>query len=869
MTATRPQPEPYCQADPVFYDLAGRHGTDDGSLFARTTGPVPDGWRRTDGDVWVMYRPHEHELPEQGWKIHISALPGNAERIVDRAADYCLAHGLPFKFLRSRQVLTTHSLKYAPRSASGKLVTVYPSDEDQLLRTLEELGKILDGEPGPYILTDLRWGDGPLHIRYGGFAALYCPTEDGRSVLALRRPDGTLVPDSRRPVFEVPDWVTPPAFVRDLIAERAAGGGEFPYRVERALHFSNAGGVYLARDAAGQRVILKEARPHAGLDGRGDDAVTRLDRERRALERLTGLPGVPGLCEHRTVWEHHFLAVEHMPGDTLQTWLGRHYPLIKAGTTEQELRAYAARAAALADRVEEIVAAVHARGLVFGDLHPANILVDEDDGADRVHLVDFELAFPVEEADRLGLGHPGFAGAGRTGTAIDRHALAALRLWLLFPLTNLFELDPGRAPRYADIAEQRFALSPGSLDALRRELAPQGPDRTPEALRTPATVDLAAPEPDWAAVRASMARAVLLSATPERTDRLFPGGVRQFHTDGLNMAYGAAGVLWALDRAGAGRHPEHEQWLLRAVRSRPPQRAGLLDGALGVAHVLAGFGHTEDALRLVDGSRGEVEAMRATSLYGGLAGVGLTHLALARTTGRGELRDEALRTADRLAEAVRAGRAPGITGSAGRGSRAGLLHGWSGPALFHLRLYEETVDPAHLDLAVRALHLDLDLCAPAPDGSLQVDGGFRLLPYLDVGSAGIALVADQLLAHRADERIAEALPALARAAEPEFTIEPHLFAGRAGLLATLAALDSRGGSGETAAPGEGHREAVARHLTRLHWHAMSYRGHLAFPGEQLRRLSMDLATGTAGVLLAVAAALDGHRGFLPFLAGPE
>jgi hypothetical protein len=48
---------------------------------------------------------------------------------------------------------------------------------------------------------------------------------------------------------------------------------------------------------------------------------------------------------------------------------------------------------------------------------------------------------------------------------------------------------------------------------------------------------------------------------------------------------------------------------------------------------------------------------------------------------------------------------------------------------------------------------------------------------------------------------------------------------------------------------------------------MSYRGHLAFPGNQLLRLSMDLATGTAGVLLALGAALHDEPVHLPFL-GP-
>ena len=49
---------------------------------------------------------------------------------------------------------------------------------------------------------------------------------------------------------------------------------------------------------------------------------------------------------------------------------------------------------------------------------------------------------------------------------------------------------------------------------------------------------------------------------------------------------------------------------------------------------------------------------------------------------------------------------------------------------------------------------------------------------------------------------------------------------------------------------------------------MAYQGNLAFPGEQLLRLSMDLATGTAGVLLALGCALHDEPVDLPFLAAP-
>jgi hypothetical protein len=58
---------------------------------------------------------------------------------------------------------------------------------------------------------------------------------------------------------------------------------------------------------------------------------------------------------------------------------------------------------------------------------------------------------------------------------------------------------------------------------------------------------------------------------------------------------------------------------------------------------------------------------------------------------------------------------------------------------------------------------------------------------------------------------------------------------------------------------------MADQIERLSWHALTYQGQLAFAGDSLLRLSMDLATGSAGVLLALTAALEPDRGCLPFL----
>jgi hypothetical protein len=61
--------------------------------------------------------------------------------------------------------------------------------------------------------------------------------------------------------------------------------------------------------------------------------------------------------------------------------------------------------------------------------------------------------------------------------------------------------------------------------------------------------------------------------------------------------------------------------------------------------------------------------------------------------------------------------------------------------------------------------------------------------------------------------------------------------------------------------------ALAGQIGALGWYGMDYAGGLAFPGNQMMRLSMDLGTGTAGCLLALAAA-GGTGARLPFLPPP-
>ncbi|MFJ9625972.1 class III lanthionine synthetase LanKC [Streptomyces sp. NPDC101181] len=871
----------YCQADRFFYDAPHRTpasdratdaaaadaavpaATAERSSYAAVRGPAPEGWTRSRRGDWLSYSPDGLRLPPQGWKIHVAAALDNASSVLDRVIAHCLERRIAFKCLPEPGLLALRNAKYADRAGSGKFITVYPPSEDAFPEVCADLMRLLEGEHGPYILSDLRCGDGPVHVRYGAFAARFCSGPDGRPVPAVADPQGRLVPDDRGPSFRIPSWVTPPDFLLPHLEARAAVGlGDLPYTVEKALHFSNGGGVYLGRDTrTGTRIVLKEARPYAGLAADGADAVARLERERSALEQLAGLACVPDVLDAFEVGDHHFLVLQYIPGATLNTVFARRFPLARQHPTPDLLAEHHAWAEEVYGQVERAVAAVHERGLVISDLHMSNVMVDEE--SSRIVLLDFEAASPLAENRRQIVANPAFvAPPDRRGADIDRYALACLRLALYLPLTTLFGIDRTKAATLArDIARvfpvTEQALSPAVEEILRDTAEPAAPSSAPVAVPAPRDRPrgaAAVPDPgDWPRSRDAMVRAITASHTPEREDRCFPGDIAQFATatGGQSFAYGAAGVLYALHETGAPPCAPAEEWLLRHAKDPASgSPLGFYDGLTGIAWTLNRIGRTAEAADLLRIILDQPLEGLAPGLHNGYAGIGLALDDLARTASA----DDAPALADAAARctalAVRA-----LT-EGPPSPRTGLLHGASGVALLLIRRYATTGDSALLDLAAAALRRDLERCRAGEDGSLLVVEGKRLMPYVGAGSAGIAAVIDAYLAQRPDADLEAAGRALLPAALSAFYIQPGLLRGSAGLLLHVASTPL--------CEAADRERALARHTELLASHAMPYADGLAFAGEQLTRLSMDLATGTAGVLLALGGAF-GAPTTLPFL----
>ncbi len=858
----------FCRAGSVYYERPGASGRPPAPPFG-----VPAGWQLLADNPWTVLRPVRPDLPPQGWKVHVSATSATAGEVLRTIGHHCLAHGIAFKYLSSPELLLVHNGKYAPRGSSGKFMALYPRDDAELTDVLETTDQLVGGLPGPRILSDLRWREGPLYLRYGGFRERFTYDADGVRVPAIEAPDGSLVPDVRLPYFAVPSWAPIPAVLQPVIEEwfRADEDADrLPFSVLSAVHFSNAGGVYQAHDPVRDLdVVLKEARPFAGLDSRGRDAVERLDSEAAALRRLRGIPGVPRLIETFSCGAHRFLALEVLDASSLSSWTARHYPYVRPSATAQARRDYEDAAATIVEQLRRILDQMHARGVAHGDVHPGNVMVDDEL---RTWLIDYESACAADAESAGALGAPGFSASGsRSGRERDLYSLACIELHLRLPLTTLLPLSPTKAHDLVTQAQRRFGLPAAIVPGLRRALAPAGPpaDHAPRAPRQGLRFG---GRSSWTVHRQSLVSAIRAQADPTRADRLFPADINVFQFGGTGYAFGAAGVIHTL--AQTSGHPDladladHINWLLDQVQAAEPADPGLYTGLSGVSWVLRELGLVTEADRLLQRCAQSTEPLAGIKLFDGQAGLGLAMLDAYRRHGSATFGEAALACIQRVVEAVPSGTLGSSTSGAQRPTSpngnaveefsSGLLYGWSGVALLLLRAYEVFRDPSLLDLSITAVHRDLDACESLPDGSLQIRQRNRVLPYVATGGAGVALVSDLVLRHRDDDRIAGAIEPLCQPALTSVCMGAGLFNGRAGFLHTLHRLRHR-------LPWDDLDEQIRRGVASLDLHALETDSGLVFPGEQNLRLSADVATGSAGVLRVLHSLEGGTDCVLPFM----
>lgn len=319
------------------------------------------------GPYYVINSERNMDLPEFGWKIHISAVPQCAVTTLVNVMRSLTNTNLEFKFIQNSDLLQKTLHKSWPRENSGKFITIYPHSENEFLEILNRLNKLNWPELFPYILSDRQYKNLPIFYRYGRIKPKH-----GNKILG---PGGVVFLDDPKPYFELPDWITDPVYseelqINDDFRDRYLHGR---YDVREIVHVSNTGNIYRAIDRFDSKdVIIKETRPNMVLVSSYDELYFRNQEFNLIKELNDGASNsnvVPATIETFKVWKHTYHVFECIKNTPLYEYDGNFRKLWGMMTNTLRL--------------------IHDHGIAIGDVSPNNLVIN-DQAQYGISVIDLE-----------------------------------------------------------------------------------------------------------------------------------------------------------------------------------------------------------------------------------------------------------------------------------------------------------------------------------------------------------------------------------------------------------------------------------------------------------------------------------------------
>ena len=330
-----------------------------------------------------------------------------------------------------------------------------------------------------------------------------------------------------------------------------------PYRLLGQLGSGGMGQVFLGMSAGGRPIAVKVIRTELAAD---PEFRARFRREVAAAQKVSGLFTalvVDADLDGPTPW----LATAYVAGPSLTEAVRDNGPLPVSTVL------------ALAAGLAESLSAIHAAGVVHGDLKPSNVLLAED----GPRVIDFGISQAAEASPATGphlmIGSPGFMSpeqvmGAELSPASDMFSLGAV---LTFAASGQGPFGSGSNAAVMS----RLVNSPASLEKVPREvrgligncLAKHAGDRpTPRELLD--QVGAIQPSPGWAA------ESIIASFAQDRSAAGSSGG---------------GGNLLALGGAASGQPPPDGGGRSGRHRISRPLASACLTGGLVAASAVAVF----------------------------------------------------------------------------------------------------------------------------------------------------------------------------------------------------------------------------------------------------------------------------------------
>ncbi len=804
-------------------------------------------WQIIKNNIWFYVTPNNIDLPLQGWKIHISATLINAKKILKEVSSLLVEKGIPFKFVLDERILTFQLNKGRSRGEAGKFITIYPLDSEIFANLLNMLYNILLHEEGPYILSDKRYKDCKvLYYRYGGLKLLEDIDIIGRKKPIIKTPNDEIYYDKRTPYFNLPPWVEDPFSKKTEVRLENLTLKNNRYKIEKALHFSNSGGVYLAEDSIlNGKVVIKEARPYTNIDDLGNDSFTLLNKEYKILKLLEDTNLVPKAIDMFREWEHLYLVETFEEGNTMREMALTNSPLMKVKLSTEETKTAFEKYRKAFINLTAGLKKIHDRGIILGDLSPNNVIMKNY----NIKFIDLESSFRPEMDKPTYLYTPGFRKKERINMCPDYkddlYALGALMFYSIFPISQLSEL---REDLYGTVLkvilkdlgwlESFFPVINGLIEGtfncdeiilLLSEDKNNAKPKYHSYIKKEEIKNMV-----------NSMGSFILKHFECGEDRLCPADPFIYYTNPLSLGFGATGVMYALKKCGFEIPNKAKKWLEFKLKSMNPKDypPGFLTGLAGISLALLEIGYPEKAKELLELANNHPMLTKHTSFFYGMAGIGMANLYFFLKTGERSYLDFAKNLGELLIEEAKEDE-KGIFWINDGKIHIGFGYGQAGVALFLLRLFQITNNNVFFSIGKKSIEYDLsyeneyEKSVPSFPGDLK--DTTTLEPYIESGTGGIIKV---LLRYGMYEKAEKLIPDVYR----KYAVFSGYIYGLGSFVDVLT-------DAYIYLKDNKYLQYAKRPIAGIKQiYLIEKEDGFAIPGDNLYRISCDLATGSAGIM---------------------
>ncbi|KLI75287.1 MULTISPECIES: class III lanthionine synthetase LanKC N-terminal domain-containing protein [Lacticaseibacillus] len=374
------------------------------------------------------------DLPQQGWKIHVSAFYDNYRKVLLTVAKYCYLRNIPFKYVLSSQLGYLLG-KQASRLASGKLITIYPKDEHQFETIVTDLYKTLRHMHGPYVLTDQRYRDSRcLYYRYGTI------TRQNRIVYSK---NGIPFEDASQPIYTNPTLATDSLTTQQKLPKTVQLKLLSEYNIIDVYRYTNFGGTYKAtRRSDNKPVVIKEARAYLG-ESEQVTAIRLRQNEKEILERYAASDIMPQVIESFSESENYYLVMTKVNGEALSE-LKKSIYLGDISLNETALlKKVKQQVMIITDKLMSFFQQVHQIGLFLNDVSLENLMIDE---RGKITFIDAEASNALNSSPFVYTNTPEFNDSRTplsklTPEEIDNKRLGYVLIDLVCSANDLLKID--------------------------------------------------------------------------------------------------------------------------------------------------------------------------------------------------------------------------------------------------------------------------------------------------------------------------------------------------------------------------------------------------------------------------------------------